>query len=81
VLDTIAAMAPGSSVTLAGWVQEDSGSLMLTASGPRVPHAHEGLTARVNRVAGDAWRDFGEDALTLEWSWRQGSDHTGARSR
>jgi hypothetical protein len=72
VLDTIAAMAPGATVTLAGWDQGEAASLMVTGSGSRVAHAHDALTARVHRVAGEAWRDFGEGSVTVEWSWRQG---------
>lgn len=81
VLDTIAAMAPGATVTLAGWDQDAVASLMVTGSGPRVAHAHDTLTSRVHRVAGEAWRDFSDGAVTLEWSWPQGASDGGRQPR
>jgi hypothetical protein len=73
VLDTVAAMAPGASVTLAGWDHDAVATLMVTGTGPRVAHAHDTLTSRVHRVAGEAWRDFSDGSVSVEWSWRQGT--------
>ena len=74
VLDTIAAMAPASAVTLAAWSADGAGSLLVTARGSRVEHSQGELAARVHRVAGPAWRDFGADDLSVEWTWRRGTD-------
>ncbi len=69
VLDTISAIAPGATVTLSAWSQEDIASLMVTASGPSVVARMDPLSARVHRVAGEAWRDFGADQVSVEWTW------------
>jgi two-component system sensor histidine kinase DesK len=69
VLDTISAIAPGATVTISAWSQADTASLMVTASGPSAVARIDPLSARVHRVAGDAWRDFGADQLSVEWTW------------
>jgi hypothetical protein len=74
VLDTISAIAPGATVTISAWCQADTASLMVTASGPSAVARIDPLSARVHRVAGDAWRDFGADQLSVEWTW----PHSGA---
>jgi hypothetical protein len=30
----------------------------------------------VHRVAGEAWRDFGGDIITVEWTWLRRSDQS-----
>jgi hypothetical protein len=69
VLDTAAALAPGCSVTISAWDEPGRGTLTVILAGPRVAHAGEALESRVHRVAGEAWRDFGGDIITVEWTW------------
>jgi hypothetical protein len=69
VLDTAAALAPGCAVTISAWDEPGRGTLTVTLAGPRVAHAGAALESRVHRVAGEAWRDFGGDIITVEWTW------------
>jgi hypothetical protein len=69
VLDTVAALAPGCAVTISAWEEPNRGTLTLTMAGPRVAHAGDALESRIHRVAGQAWRDFGGDVVTVEWTW------------
>ncbi len=76
VLDTAAALAPGCSVTISAWDEPGRGTLTVTLAGPRVAHAGAALESRVHRVAGEAWRDFGGDIITVEWTWLRRSDQS-----
>jgi hypothetical protein len=78
VLDTAAALAPGCSVTLSAWDEPGRGTLTVTLAGPRVAHAGAALESRVHRVAGEAWRDFGGDIITVEWTWLRRSQDPAA---
>jgi hypothetical protein len=69
VLDTLAAMAPGCTVTLSTWSEPSRGVLTVLAAGPRVAHVGAPLESRIHRVAGRAWREFGGDTITVEWAW------------
>ena len=81
VLDTIASMAPGSTVTLSVWSDPDTDSMMVTAIGPSVRRSLELLAARVHLIAGDAWQDFVEDSATVEWIWKRADTAAGGRAR
>ena len=73
VLDLVASMAPGSTVTLAVWSDPETDSMMLTVAGPAVARCLERLAGRAQAIAPDAWSDRGEDSLTVEWIWSRQS--------
>jgi hypothetical protein len=80
-LDTICASAPGSTVTLSTWSDPDTGSLTVTVSGPWLARIGPELGARIDRVAGESWRDLGADTLTVEWTWPRGVAPAGVPAR
>ncbi len=72
VLDTLAARAPRSRVTISAWpTSPDEMSLTVTATGIAVERGGAALADRVRAVSGDAWGDFEPETINLEWAWRQ----------
>lgn len=77
VIDALCALAPASTVTLTAFDEPTAGSLILSASGPTVLEARDGLLVRADALAPDAWRDATEDTFSVEWTWAHPDDARG----